>query len=141
MYREPDRIANCQLIGPLVSGCAWVDLPVDTTALDWAPLAVGTNAGADESTGSCATGSEGAGREDAPRESEGAALTSAAELVAAGGADDKPARMDEAASSAEEAITDAWLGGTGVPMVVPQAIICIIVIVETWVTVMAGATL
>ena len=82
-----------------------------------------------EITGSSATGSETAGAEED-------AMTSAAELVA-----EMVARAEEAASAAEEAILEAWSGGTGVPTGRPHSIICIIVIVETWVTVNAGATL
>ena len=51
------------------------------------------------------------------------------------------AEDDATTSAAEEAITEAWSGGTGVPTGLPHSIICIIVIVESWVTVIAGATL
>ena len=97
-------------------------LLLDSTALDWAPPAGGTSGVAVEITGSEAAGAS----------AEDDATTSAAELEA---------RIDEAASAAEEAITEAWSGGTGVPTGLPHSIICIIVIVETWVTVIAGATL
>lgn len=100
------------------------------------PLAVGTSGVAVDSMGS-----EGAGTEVAPRLSEGAAPMAPVVLAKTGGADGRPAWIDEAASAAEDAITDASSGGTAEPMVVPHAIICIIVIVETSVTVMAGATL
>lgn len=83
--------------------------------------------------------------EDATRvdDDEGAATTAAeVELVLANGADETVTCVrEEAAAAAEEAIDEAWSGGTGVPTGLPQAIICIIVTVDVCVTVNGGATL
>lgn len=59
-----------------------------------------------------------------------------AEGVTAGGAN-SVAGADEATCAADDAMEEAWSAGTGVPIDCPQAIICIMVTVETCVIVVA----